>query len=192
MSKLRVIAGTAKGRRLKMVPGSTTRPISDRVKEAVFNILGRGVSGSRFLDLFAGTGSVGIEALSRGAAYVRFIEKSRKAVATIVENLEATGFRDRANVVHSDVFRELEVGETVGFDYVYVAPPQYQDLWKQTLLMLDKHPDWVYPDGLILVQIDPKEYQEIEPSHFQVIDRRRYGNTAVHIYEKSSDLIVGA
>lgn len=79
---IRVIAGAAKGRRLKMVPGDTTRPVMDRVKEALFNILGRGIVGSSFLDLFAGTGSVGIEALSRGAGRVVFIDRHPLAIRT--------------------------------------------------------------------------------------------------------------
>jgi 16S rRNA (guanine(966)-N(2))-methyltransferase RsmD len=188
MSKLRVIAGTAKGRRLKMVPGSGTRPVSDRVKEAVFNILGRGVRGSRFLDLFAGTGSVGIEALSRGADHVRFVEKSRKAIATIHENLEVTGFHDRAEVVLGNVFHELEATPSRGFDYVYVAPPQYQALWIRTLERLDANPDWLYPDGLVVVQIDPKEQEKLGLRNFPEIDQRRYGNTAVLFYERSSEI----
>jgi 16S rRNA (guanine(966)-N(2))-methyltransferase RsmD len=82
-----VIAGTAKGRKLKMVPGDSTRPIMDRAKEALFNILGARVRGCSFLDLFAGTGSVGIEALSRGAERVLFVDNNRLAIRTIRENL---------------------------------------------------------------------------------------------------------
>jgi 16S rRNA (guanine(966)-N(2))-methyltransferase RsmD len=189
MSNLRVIAGKAKGRRLKMVPGRGTRPVSDRVKEAVFNILGRGVMNSRFLDLFAGTGSVGIEALSRGAVHVRFVEKDRRAIDTIRENLEIAGFKERAEVVQGDVFQEVNFESSNGFDYVYVAPPQYHGLWERTLLKLDQHASWVYPDGLILVQIDPKEEKAVELQNFREIDRRRYGNTAVLFYERSSDIM---
>jgi 16S rRNA (guanine966-N2)-methyltransferase len=91
MTRLRVIAGQAKGLRLSMVPGKSARPISDRVKGALFNIIGADVVGSYFLDLFAGTGSVGIEALSRGAARVLFVDNDRKAIWTTIANLKHTG-----------------------------------------------------------------------------------------------------
>ncbi|HNS38872.1 MAG TPA: RsmD family RNA methyltransferase, partial [Promineifilum sp.] len=91
----RVISGKAKGRRLKLVPGDTTRPIMDRVKESLFNILGD-IQGTRWLDLYAGTGQVGIEALSRGAAAVVFIDKARAAIQTIRDNLNHTQLMDGA------------------------------------------------------------------------------------------------
>src|SRR2546430_635565 len=100
---MRVIAGTAKGRQLKLVPGEGTRPIMDRVKEALFNILGDSIDGATFLDLFAGTGSVGIEALSRGAEYAVFVENGRLAVKTIAENLKMTRLEDQARIVRQDV-----------------------------------------------------------------------------------------
>ena len=87
----RVISGTAKGRRLRLVPGEGTRPITDRVKESLFNILGTDIQDAWLLDLFSGTGSVGIEALSRGAAGALLVDKDPRAVATIQENLRATG-----------------------------------------------------------------------------------------------------
>jgi 16S rRNA (guanine966-N2)-methyltransferase len=104
---MRVIAGSAKGVALQPVPGSGTRPISDRVKVAVFDILGDLLVGSHVLDLFAGTGSVGIEALSRGAEQAVFVEKHPKAVATLRANLKRTKLQDRARVVQVDVFRFL-------------------------------------------------------------------------------------
>ena len=105
VSKIRVIAGEAKGRKLRMVPGGKTRPISDRVKEALFNIIGNDVRGSDWLDLFAGTGSVGIEALSRGAERAIFIDTSKKAVKTIQENLTLTGLIQRADIQRIDAFK---------------------------------------------------------------------------------------
>ena len=104
MSGLRVIAGTARGRRLRSVPGDTTRPITDRVKESLFDILGGDIQSANFLDLFAGTGSVGIEALSRGAAFARFIDKESQAVATVRVNLETTGLKGSADIVKADTF----------------------------------------------------------------------------------------
>src|SRR5512136_395854 len=102
---MRVIAGEAKGRTLYAVPGQSTRPITDRVKASLFNILTGQVPGARFLDLFAGTGGVGIEALSRGASEAVFVERDQRAVATIRRNLEATGLAGHTRVVKGDVYQ---------------------------------------------------------------------------------------
>src|SRR5512135_2735715 len=104
---VRVIAGSAKGRKLKSVPGDVTRPITDRVKEALFNIVGADAMDSRWWDVFAGTGAVGIEALSRGAAFVRFTDLNRLPIDTIKANLATTALTARAEVRRSDAFSAL-------------------------------------------------------------------------------------
>jgi 16S rRNA (guanine966-N2)-methyltransferase len=181
---IRVIAGSAKGRKLKMVQGPGTRPVMDRVKESLFNILGAGVERCRFLDLFAGTGSVGIEALSRGAAEAVFVESAGAALRVIQENLEITGLGERASVVRADVFQYLKNPPHEGFDYIYVAPPQYKDLWSKTLRALDALPDFLYPEGVAIVQIDPEEYAPVELEHLELYDRRQYGKTELSFYER--------
>ncbi len=176
---MRVIAGTAKGRRLKSVPGVGTRPVTDRVKESVFGILGPGIEGCTFLDLFAGTGGVGIEALSRGAESCTFVDKDARAVATIRENLALTGLAAAATVVRRDSFRYLE--ETKDrFDVVYVAPPQYQALWERAMLALDR-PDSPAAD-LVVVQIHPKEFTDLALTHLRLDETRKYGSTLVGFY----------
>lgn len=185
---IRVIAGSAKGRRLKLVPGDTTRPVMDRVKEAVFSILGRGVRDSRFLDLFAGTGSVGIEALSRGASWAVFVEMDRLAVRTIQENLGITGLGDLAAIRRTDVLSLLRQSPPAEpYDYIYVAPPQYRDLWRRTLEALDANPGWVPQGTVVIVQIDPKEYDATEFTHLEVYDERQYGKTQVIFYRRRED-----
>ncbi len=134
---IRVIAGKAKGRHLKLVPGDTTRPVMDRVKESLFNILGGAVTDATFLDLFAGTGSVGIEALSRGAASAVFVENEKLAAKTIEENLQTTGFDKIAQIIRADVRDVLKRPATTAFEIVYVAPPQYRGLWRETLTLLE-------------------------------------------------------
>src|SRR4051812_9720642 len=104
---LRVISGSAKGRRLKDVPGDTTRPVTDRVKEALFSILYRDVEDSAWWDLFGGTGAIGIEAISRGAAFVRFSDLNRLPVEVIKSNLQACGFAEKAEVRRGDAFAML-------------------------------------------------------------------------------------
>ena len=129
---MQVIAGSAKGRKLKSVPGQTTRPILDRVKTALFDILRPGLAGIRVLDLFAGSGSVGIEALSQGAGECTFIDVEKRAIDTIRENLKITDLAGRAEVRHLDAFLFLRKCE-VEFDLVYVAPPQYVNLWVEAM-----------------------------------------------------------
>jgi 16S rRNA (guanine(966)-N(2))-methyltransferase RsmD len=180
---MRVISGTAKGRKLKAVPGDTTRPVTDRVKEAVFDIVGTHVREARFLDLFAGTGGVGIEALSRGAREAVFVEKAKAALDTVRFNLEHTRLAARARVVRADVFDFLS-GTPQAFEYIYVAPPQYRDLWLAVLRALDERPGWLAGDGEIVVQIDPRERQPIELRHFEVVDERRYGSTLVLFFAR--------
>ena len=131
MSELRIIGGIAKGRKIRSVPGDKTRPITDKVREALFNIIGQDIQGSRVLDLFAGTGSVGIEALSRGAEFVCFIELNRQPLTIIHENLKSIGLDAGAQVIHMDAFTFLERVPNYKFHYVYIAPPQYKNIWMQ-------------------------------------------------------------
>ena len=178
---MRVIAGEAKGKTLKPVPGTGTRPITDRVKESLFNILRWSIPDCRFLDLYAGTGSVGIEALSRGAGEAVFVEKAAKAVKIVKENLRTTQTSHRAKVVHDDVFRFVtRIHEP--FDIIYVAPPQYQGLWSKTLLALDEG-SLLSASGTITVQIFPKEFEPLPLKQFAITDQRKYGSTMLCFYQ---------
>jgi 16S rRNA (guanine966-N2)-methyltransferase len=179
---MRVIAGEAKGRGLYAVPGQSTRPITDRVKASLFNILAVDVPGARFLDLFAGTGGVGIEALSRGASEAVFVERDQRALATIRRNLEATGLAGRAQVVKRDVFQFIAGYGGEPFDIIYVAPPQYQGLWAQALHALDGS-TLASPGTLVVAQIFPKEYEPLELATLTLVDQRKYGSTLLCFYE---------
>jgi len=181
---LRVIAGSAKGKKLKLVPGDNTRPIMDRVKEALFSILGSFVVRARFLDLFAGTGSVGIEALSRGASFALFVEKSKAALETVRDNLRIAQLEAQAELRLADAFELLRQTPPQAFDYIYVAPPQYEGLWREALLALDANPAWLDDDGIVIVQIDPKEQADIALKSLSAYDERRYGATLLWFFEK--------
>ncbi len=183
---MRVIAGKAKGRKLKPVPGGGTRPITDRAKSALFSILGQDVIGCRFLDLFAGTGQVGIEALSRGAAEAVFVERGAAALQTIRENLAATRLTERGQVVRADVFEYLR-GEPQPFDYVYIAPPQYRGLWLEALRAVDERPGWLTEDGWVIVQMDRREYQDVPLTNLRLFDRRDYGGVTLCMYVVEPD-----
>lgn len=184
---MRVISGTAKGRPLKRVPGDSTRPIMDRVKESLFNILGDSVPDASFLDLYAGTGSVGIEALSRGADNATFVENDKYAAKIIEENLKATDLAEFGKVLRADVRDFLRRPAADAYEIIYIAPPQYLGLWKETLLLLDQHPDHIAPDGVVVVQIDPGEKSAITLNILQSFDERRYGNTLLWFLERPSE-----
>ena len=178
---MRVISGTAKGRPLKAA-GAATRPITDRVKENLFNILGARVVDANVLDLFAGAGSVGIEALSRGARAATFVELDHAALRTIRENLKSTRLGDHANVVRQDVFKFIRHTTDERFDFVYVAPPQYKGLWADTLATLDASA-LLADDGIVVAQIHPKEYKELALTKLKLFDQRKYGSTMLCFYQ---------
>lgn len=183
---MRVISGTAKGRILRSVPGPGTRPITDRAKSALFSILGNDLSGTTFLDLFAGTGQIGIEALSRGAERAVFVELGSAALRTIRENLRLTGLEARAEVVHQDVFAYL-MRPPEPFDTVYVAPPQYREMWHQTLHLLDERPGWLDEHGWVIVQIHPVEFEERPLKTLTLFDQRKYGSVLLCFYRRRED-----
>jgi 16S rRNA (guanine966-N2)-methyltransferase len=178
---MRVIGGTAKGRALKAVPGDSTRPILDRVKVPLFDILRPSLEGMTILDLFAGTGSVGIEALSQGATHCVFLDTNAKAFKVIKENLETTQLSDRAEVRHTDAFTYLK-NTAKAFDLIFVAPPQYKGVWIEAMHIIAERPHLVASGGQIIVQIDPKEYEPLELTAFKEVQQRRYGSTILVFY----------
>jgi 16S rRNA (guanine966-N2)-methyltransferase len=171
---MRVVAGRARGRRLQAPPGTDVRPTSDRVREAVFNALGSldAIDGARVLDLFAGTGALGIEALSRGAASVVFVEEQRKVAALIHENLRHTDLAAHAEVVTMGADRYL-AGDPPSFDLALVDPPYAFDGWDDLLAALPAH--------LAVLESD----RSVEPPEPWVVVRgRRYGGTVVTIVRR--------
>ena len=185
---MRVITGRAKGRKLMSVPGDGTRPITDRAKSALFSILNDWIDGTRVLDLFGGTGGVGIECLSRGATYAHFVDNNRKAVDTIQANLAHCGFSREATVERNDSFTFLERYRGEPFDFIYVAPPQYQDLWRKALQMIDQRPQLTAEYATIVVQIHPVEDKPVELQRLQEYDRRKYGSVMLLFYADAADL----
>jgi len=181
---LRVIAGSARGRKLKSVPGDTTRPVMDRVKEALFNILAGDVIDSNWWDLFAGTGAIGIEALSRGASFVRFSDLNRAPIETIKENVEHCGFSKQSEIRKGDAFGMLSMQADRKFEFIYIAPPQYQELWVKALMLTDEYTGWLANEGTVIVQIDPTEYQEIELNNLEETEQRKYGSTLIIFYDR--------
>ncbi len=184
---MRVVAGSAKGRKLKAPKTAGTRPVMDRVKTALFDILAGDVREARFLDLFAGSGGIGIEALSRGARSATFVELGAEALACVRENLATTRLAAGAETLRTDAFQFLKQAAASGrrYDMVYVAPPQYQGMARRALLALDAEP-LTEPGGLVIVQIHPHErpeFNDLALEHLEPVDERRYGSTVLIFYE---------
>jgi 16S rRNA (guanine(966)-N(2))-methyltransferase RsmD len=160
----------------------------DRAKENLFNILGDWVIGTRWLDLFAGTGQVGIEALSREATEAVFVDSAAQAIRTVEKNLAVTGLAEGAKVLRMDAMNYLERGVGRPVDVIYVAPPQYEDIWAKVLGVLDGDCGRFLTmegeaSGIVVAQIDPKEYRELRLKHLRLYDQRKYGRTMFCFYE---------
>jgi len=177
---MRIITGTSKGRKLLTPKGSSVRPTSDRVKESIFNILGGEVEGKAVLDLFAGTGNLGIEALSRGAKKAVFVEKGWQGLRLIRQNLLQCGMMENAEIIPKDAIRSIgflnQRGES--FDLILMDPPYEKGLILRILDKLHSHP--IYQDDSILVI----EHGRREPlpehlSGWELIRQRQIGDTII-------------
>lgn len=181
---MRVIAGIAKKRRLKSPGKLPVRPTSDRVKEALFNIISDLVAGSSFADLYAGTGGVGIEALSRGAGKVVFVESDPRVVALLRENLQLTGLGDNAEVVRSDVGNALYrmYLKNYTFNIIFADPPYRQGLAAQTLNMLTGYPV-LHQNGIVILETGAGEDVPVRAGALALVRREKYGDTTLAFYK---------
>jgi 16S rRNA (guanine(966)-N(2))-methyltransferase RsmD len=175
---MRVITGEARGRKLITLEGEDVRPTTDKVKEAVFSAIQFDIQGRKFLDLFAGSGQLGIEALSRGAESAVFVDSSRKAVDIIRKNLANTGFYDRAEVLHTDGLSYLSMtGEQ--FDIVYLDPPYSTGVLQE---VLPKVIEKVKKTGIIIVENPEKEEIFEKYGEFMLDRQKHYGKIKITMY----------
>ena len=178
---MRIIAGSARGRRLKCPRGLGTRPTPDRVRESVFSILGDRVPGSRVLDLFAGTGAMGLEAVSRGAREAVFVEKDLAARQALEANIRGCGFSEKTVIMPTSVQRYfLKDGLGGGFDIVFADPPYGSEEGTLTLMALSKHVKSL-PEGLVVLEHAPGD-PVIQPPGLLVVQSRKYGNTMLTFF----------
>lgn len=187
---MRVIGGTVRGRRLASFPGRNIRPTPDRVREALFSILysrSGSLSGSKVLDLFAGSGALGIEALSRGASHAWFVDSSRESVGTLRENLERCGFSAMATVVTRDIGGALPALAGTGpFDVIFADPPYGCDHAAKLLSDIDRH-GLLGNTGLLCLETAVSDPIPSETGTLALIDQRRYGSTMIHFYHLRSE-----
>lgn len=178
---MRVIAGSARRLLLKTPEGMDTRPTTDRIKETLFNMLMPNLPGAVFVDLFSGSGGIGIEALSRGAAKAYFVESSPKAVACITDNVEHTHFTDKAVILKQDVFAAIRGSIRDTADIVFLDPPYNQEYDKRVLELL-KDALFVSEDTLIVVEAALKtEFDYVQELGFAVEKEKCY-KTSKHVF----------
>lgn len=183
---MRVIAGTAKGVRLASVPPGV-RPVSDRAREGLFSSIGADVPGADVLDLYAGTGALGIEALSRGADRATFVEQTRAALRTIHQNLDRTRLAERAEVVASEVSAFVSRRRDPGrrFDLVLADPPYDADVAAVEGVLEGLSDGWVQAGGAVALTRGSRSFTPVIPVHWLVARRLEYGDTAVLILREA-------
>jgi 16S rRNA (guanine966-N2)-methyltransferase len=181
---MRVVAGELRGRRLSAAPGRETRPTSERARAGLFDWLGPRVVGARVLDLFAGTGALGIEALSRGATDAIFVERSRGALRALRKNLEDLGLVARARVVERDLTRGLGAvaAQSAGVDLVFADPP-YEGEWQARLLGCEALLDLLGAESVVIVERSARSPVEPGTARLHLRGSKRYGETAFDWYE---------
>ena len=176
---MRVTGGTGRGRRLKAPVGSRVRPTSDKVKQALFNILGERMADSLFLDLFAGAGGIGIEALSRGAGRVVFVDASRASLKVVKQNIEQTGFEDRSQAVLSKVESFLKK-PSGSYDIVFLDPPYADEM--QPLLELIAGAGILKPDSIVIAEHFKKQLSPASAGGLTLYREAKYGDTVLAFY----------
>jgi 16S rRNA (guanine966-N2)-methyltransferase len=181
---MRVISGIAKGRPLKAVPGTGTRPTTDKVKEAVFSMIGPYFIGGHVLDLFAGTGGLSIEALSRGMDRAVLTDIDKKSIETIRHNLQVTGLMERAEIYRNDALRAIKalIKREARFDLVFLDPPYRLKVVQELIEQLDQA-NMLNADATIVIEHDADDVYEQPIGRLQWIRRAEYGDTAVTIYQ---------
>lgn len=181
---MRVIAGEARGRKLSSLEGEQTRPTTDRVKESVFNIVMPYIRGANALDLFAGSGALGIEAISRGAAWCTFVEKSREALSIIRKNLEDTKLKERATVTMQDALSFLENAEK-SYDLIFLDPPYDGGFYEPVLETISKR-GLLQKDGILVLEKRASASPGI-PEAMTVLKERTYGKITIMVLSMRKD-----
>lgn len=179
---MRIAGGTARGATLKVPKISDIRPAQEMVRQAVFSILGDKIESAQVLDLYAGSGAYGLEALSRGAAFAVFVDSHPMAVQTIIDNATKAKFEDQIEAIRHDALRHLTDSHE-SYDIIFADPPySYQEL-KPLLYHLAEH---LKSDGLLIFEHDKKT--TVESSSLELIDQRKYGASTISIFKAAKNI----
>ena len=176
---MRIVAGLYGGRKLIAPPGSETRPTSDRVREALFSVLGPSIQGTRVLDLYAGSGALGLEALSRGAAQAVFVDRSRKAIAAIRANLDALGIDAEVRPIEARAALRAASARHEAYDLVFLDPP-YSSAARVGAELSTRLPDVLAPGATVVCESARRQPLALD---LPLRDERRYGDTLIRIHD---------
>lgn len=182
---MRIIAGRFKGIRLPPPRGKAVRPTTERVREAVFDVLGSTVDGSRILELFAGTGAFGLEAVSRGAAYVVFVEKDKKLTGTLTALIGALEIQSHVLILTMSANQALKrlAANPDRFSMIYLDPPYGTD-WVERVVNYPEFGSLMAPEGIVIVERDARASEPVYPDFLRKRFSRQYGGTAVDIFDR--------
>ncbi|MDC3412811.1 16S rRNA (guanine(966)-N(2))-methyltransferase RsmD [Aquibacillus sp. 3ASR75-11] len=189
---MRVIAGVHKGRPLKAVPSRLTRPTTDKVKEALFQMIGPYFDGGIGLDLFAGSGNLGIEAISRGLDRVIFVDQQPKAIQTIYDNVKMLRIEDRAEVFRTEAFRALKAAakRELAFDYIFLDPPYGKVSYEQLIETAGQY-SLLTESGMIVCEHEAKVRLPDQVANYKRLKSDTYGNTtAISLYQLTEEVTV--
>ncbi|SDX99087.1 16S rRNA (guanine(966)-N(2))-methyltransferase RsmD [Thermoactinomyces sp. DSM 45892] len=182
---MRIIAGGARGTRLKMVPGKHVRPTADRVKESLFSVIGPFFDGGKGLDLFAGTGALGLEALSRGMDHVTFVDDARASVDTIKENLGLTKMADRATLIKRDARTYVKtLADQARYAVIFLDPPYHEGFYESILTYIGEK-ELLTDEGTLVVEHPSKLEMPSIVAGLSAYRQLSYGDTAITLYEYS-------
>lgn len=183
---MRVIAGKARSLKLKTPEGTATRPTTDRIKETLFNMIQGEIPGCIFIDLFAGSGEIGIEALSRGADHAYFVENGKEAISCILDNLSFTKFSDNATLLKQDVFSALSMISEKEADVIFIDPPYQAGYEEKVFMMLNQQP-YVTENTLLILEADLHMDTNFLPElGFTVVKEKKY-KTNKHVFVRKGD-----
>jgi 16S rRNA (guanine(966)-N(2))-methyltransferase RsmD len=185
---LRIIAGYAKGRKLKSPENQDIRPTSDRVKEAIFSMIAFYIPGKIVLDLFAGTGNLGLEALSRGAKFSVFVDNNREALKLVNQNIKLLGYKDKTSVVFSDALKALDLfrKRNEKFDIVFIDPPYRQSLYGEIIQSIAEN-DIIDRSGILIIEHPADIKLKDEYEGLKKIKEKKYGNTSITILKREDN-----
>ncbi len=182
---MRIIGGKAKGQRLKFPKNKNVRPTADRVKEGLFNVLQNKIEGSIFLDGYAGSGSIGIEALSRGAAHVVFVEKHRSTIKFQQYNLSRTGLGEAATVICQDLHKAAKtIREDLKFDLIFLDPPYHyslEQIWPPPLIRL------LAAEGVVIIEHSGSKSMGMPSEGLKIMKSKSYGSTELLFYQREAN-----
>ena len=179
---MRVISGSARGKKLECPEGIDIRPTLDRVKESVFNMIAFDIAGATVLDLFSGSGALGIEALSRGASHCVFVDKSSQSIDATQKNIEATRFGDASCVINTDSIEFIKKTDKT-FDIIFIDPPYESELYESSLRAI-KDSGILSDDGFIVLEYDINTTPPFKTSGFEIVKDRKYGRVKILIMKE--------